>query len=346
MKAIAALLNAEGVTMRGQPWRVQKICNVLSDITYRGEYCYNMRDSRRNILRPESEWVRCEVEPIVDEATFDQARRKREAQDPKKLAPQGKSVKNATSSILLAGLIKCGVCGCAMTLATGKGGRYRYYKCSHKSKRPAESCRTPNLPMDQMDQMILTRLIDQVLTPERVVSLLKAHLRRQESLKSETDVALDRLGKALRAKEAGLENLYRAIEQGVIALDGMLQARVNQLKDEREKLLTEMALLKRDKPSFRKVSPNQVAYAVRRLKEMLLDSASGRGKAWLNALVEEIRVEPKDITVRGSAAALEQVVSELKPGTPTEVPGFVMDWRARRDSNARPLASEANTLSI
>ena len=46
---------------------------------------------------------------------------------------------------MLAGIAKCGhpECGHALTIATGKGGRYRYYRCSRRLRRTglcAPSC--------------------------------------------------------------------------------------------------------------------------------------------------------------------------------------------------------------
>ena len=138
----------------------------------------------------------------------------------------------------------------------------------------------------------------------------------------------------LMAADDGLDNLYGAIEKGVIALDSNLQSRVNQLKDRREKVLSEMALVKRGKPGFRKVSPKQVAYATERMRQMLLDPQQGYGKQLLHLLVDEIRVDTQSATLRGSTAALENAVAEMKMGTPVGVPRFVSDWRARRDSNS------------
>ena len=123
------------------------------------------------------------------------------------------------------------------------------------------------------------------------------------------------------------------------AVDSSLQSRVNQHRDTREKILTDIALLKRDKPSFLKVSPKQVTYATQRMKEILLDPESGYGKQLLNLLVDEIRVERKQATIQGSYAALDITVDEMKKGTPIGVPRFVHDWCARSDSNARPLGS-------
>jgi len=55
MKAIATHLSFAGMLMRGRPWRIQKLHDLLCDPTYRCEYRYNMRDSRTGLLRPKCE---------------------------------------------------------------------------------------------------------------------------------------------------------------------------------------------------------------------------------------------------------------------------------------------------
>lgn len=333
MKAIATHLNTEGLLMRGAPWRLQKIQDVLSDPTYRGEYCYNMRDSRKKIMRPESEWVRCAVDPIVDEATFDAARRKRDAQNPRKAGPDTPPPRTRTSPALLAGRLRCAACEAAMTLTTGKGGRYKYYKCHHKLSLSPQVCDTPNLPMERLDGLVLGHLLEKVLTPERVMVMIKDWRKYREKTAEGTDRQAQELAKALKAADDALNNLYGAIEKGVITLDSLLQSRIAQLKDVREKVLTDLALLKRDTPSFRKISPTQVAYACRRMKELLLDRESGYGKQLLGLLLDEVRVEGRQATLKGSYAALDHLTSEMKMGSPVGVPRFVLDWRARQDSN-------------
>lgn len=77
-----------------------------------------------------------------------------------------------------------------------------------------------------------------------------------------------------------------------------------------------MALVKVEKPSPRKLSPKQVAYACQRMREMLLDSGAGYGKQLLGLLVTEIRVKPGTVTMTGSTAVLNNAVSEMKLGTP------------------------------
>ena len=226
-----------------------------------------------------------------------------------------------------------------MTLATGKSGKYRYYRCCNKMAISAKSCPTPNLPMDRMDALILERLVDRILTPERVMTLLKEWLSNQAKMKGRLDEDSARLERSILSSEDGLNNLYRGIEQGVLALDSTLQARVNQLKDTREKLLGELALIKRDQPSPRKLSSKQVEYACQRMREMLLDRTQGYGKQLLHLLVSEIRVQPGEAVITGSTEVLNKAVLEMKKGTSVEVPSLMRAWRARSDSNARPLGS-------
>ena len=131
-----------------------------------------------------------------------------------------------------------------------------------------------------------------------------------------------------------------------MSLDSTLQTRINALRDKREKLLQELAQVQRARPAPRKLSPKQVDFACQRMKEMLLDRESGWGKQLLGVLVTDIRVETGSAEVSGSSAALEHLVSEIKMGTPPEVPSSVPDWRARLGSNQQPLPSEGSTLSI
>ena len=136
-----------------------------------------------------------------------------------------------------------------------------------------------------------------------------------------------------------MSNLYRAIEKRIVALDSSLQARVNHLRDQREKILAEMALVKRDEPSPRKVSSRQVACACERLRALLPDPERGYGKQLLAHLVSEIHVGTETVTLTGSTAALNEAITEMKKGTSAEVPSFISNWRARSDSNARPSGS-------
>ena len=150
----------------------------------------------------------------------------------------------------------------------------------------------------------------------------------------------------MQAADDGLNNLYQVIEQGAISLDSTLQGRINALRDKREKVLQELAQTQQERPSPQKLSPKQIEFACERLRDMLLDRDTGWGRQLLTALVTDIQVDPLTAKVRGSTAVLDELVTGMKTGTPSEVPSSVPDWRARLGSNQQPLPSEGSTLSI
>jgi len=326
LKAIAGRLNQSGTLMRGKPWLVQKVNAVLADTTYRGEYCFNMRNSRTGQVRPESEWIRTRIPAIVDDETFEAVRRVRESRDPNK--QRGKA-QHATSVTLLAGLIKCDHCNTSMTQASGKSGRYRYYKCSHKVSLSANACDTPNLPVKDTDELILNHLIGKVLTPERVTVILRAWLAEQGRRAVAANDAMEHLQKALKAADDGLNNLYGAIEKGIVTLDSTFQARVNRVKDERERILAQMTEARRETPSALHVAPTQVAFACDRMRAMLMDREKGYGKQLLRLLVKEIQVKASGIKITGRTGDLEGVIEELNAGGGLKVPTLAVPGAPR-----------------
>ena len=62
-------------------------------------------------------------------------------------------------------------------------------------------------------------------------------------------------------------------------------------------------------------------------------------------LVDEIKLDGNDLLVCGSHRRLADAIGFMEKRKLSEVPSFVNDWRARRESNPRPSASETDTLS-
>jgi hypothetical protein len=69
------------------------------------------------------------------------------------------------------------------------------------------------------------------------------------------------------------------------------------------------------------------------IREKLLAANSPLAKSYLNILVDEIVVEDKTATIKGSYAALAETMQKIKMGNLNQVPTFIPDWRARRDKN-------------
>ena len=54
MKGVATHLNRLGISMRGRPWRSQKVNEILSDTAYIGYFHFNQRDSKTLRMKPET----------------------------------------------------------------------------------------------------------------------------------------------------------------------------------------------------------------------------------------------------------------------------------------------------
>lgn len=120
VKEIAEFLNNRNISLRGQPWTKSRIHEVLANSVYIGEYYFNKRDQKTKRMKPESEWVRLTVEPIIEAERFEGARCRCAGRAPSKIPPRV-----VGSPTLLTGLLKCAHCGAGMTLATGKGDELR-----------------------------------------------------------------------------------------------------------------------------------------------------------------------------------------------------------------------------
>jgi site-specific DNA recombinase len=331
-KEIAKHLTDKGLLMRGKAWGIQKTHKILSDTLYMGDYYFNVVDSKNKLKRPPSEWVKTNIPVIIDAAEFERVRAKRELRTPAKTPPRITS-----SPTLLTGLIKCGECGGSLTIATGKSGRYKYYKCTTRQNRGNHACTSCNHPMEATDQQVLNKLADQVFTPERVQSMMVALRQRLKSSKDNQQQRVNELNRQLKQIEERQHRLLDAIESGVVDLDETVQRRAQQLKSAREALLIEQAGVRRAHSlPVDQLKASQVEAFAKTLKAKLLAKDSALSKSYLNLLVDEIVVNGKTAVIKGSYGALAHAVAidNKKVGHLKQVPTSISDWCARRDSNS------------
>jgi len=326
VKEIAKHLNERGDRMRGGLWGTHKVHKVLSDTTYMGECRYNVIDSRAGKKRPPSEWIAVPVEPIVDAKTFERVRQRREGRRPSAVPPR-----RLTSPVLLSGLLKCGHCGAGMTLATGKSGRYRYYKCTTRVSKGNSHCSSRNLPMEHLDGLVLRELSERVLTPERLLLIL-AEARKALRARGAADrKTLAGLQKQLNQADQRLNRLYNAVESGVLDLDETLQRRVQAAKAAREAVLIEMAGIKhRETLPSTQILPSHVERFSAVFRKKLADRSSTFAKEYLRAVVDEVVIRDRTATISGSHARLLTAMAEKKRKA-DQVPSFMQDWRAVGD---------------
>ncbi len=279
-----------------------------------------------------SEWVQLEVEPIIEAEVFADVRSRCAARAPAKIPP-----KVVGSKTLLTGLLKCGGCGAGMTLASGKGGRYRYYKCNTQISKGGNLCNSKAIAMLKLDGIVLEALADKVFTPERVKTMLSELKERQKVSMLDHENQLRPLQKEFASIEQETIRLYEAVGKGFLPMDDSLNRHSHRLQARRQEILTAIAGYKRQKQMpLDLLKAKHINAFTTALRNKLLDRDSSFGKEYLRLLVSEIRIEGKEAKITGSYAALASAVAEKNLGTLGRVPRFEPNWLPDLDSNQGP----------
>ena len=332
IKGLAYYLNEKGITRRGKKWSKSHISDVLQNPIYVGEYYFNKIESKTRQIKPESEWIKVSVDPIIDLETYHQAQNLKTQRSPSIMPPRV-----VNSPTLLTGILKCGYCGASMTLATGKSGRYRYYKCTSRINQGKAECKSPNIRMETMDSLILKTVSERIFSPERIQIMLTELTSRLCGNLKLTEDQLKKLTQSLKDLDTKINRLYEAVENGYLPIDSTLQERAQEHKARRDEILIEIARLKQKKEMpLSKLSPEKIMAFCTALKERFLDKATNFGKAYLRLLIDEIHYKGQEIVIRGSYHALTKAISRTKPGPFKGVPGFGIGWLPSTDSNRGP----------
>ena len=196
--------------------------------------------------------------------------------------------------------------------------------------------------METLDTLVLEQLAAKVFAPERLQEMMSELRQRIKSSKDGQQERINELNRQIKKIEKRQENLLNAIEDGTIERDETTQRRAQQHKAAREALFIELAGVRRDTslPAVEYFKASQVDTFGKVLRLKLLARNSPLAKSYLSILVDEIVVQDKTATIKGSYAALAKTMQTIKKGSlNNQVPSFIPDWCARSDSNARPLGS-------
>ena len=329
-KLIATELNRLGYTHRGTTWTRGRVHEVLSNSTYVGDFYFNRVCNKTGEKKPEAEWIHMSVPAIIDRNTFETVQQRKASRSADVVNPA-----IVGSKTLLTGIAKCGLCGAGMTLVTGKGGKYRYYKCATRTCKGNHLCENPAMPMDKLDDAILGLLAEQVFTPERVMAMLTELRGEIEACQNKEKNEIAGLQKEMEELDKATARLYEAVEKGLFPLDQTLRVRSEKLQAQREEVVSKMNRFSRRR-ALPEIQAGQVSNFCKALREKLLDRSSGFGKAYLNCLVNEVRVTGGEVLVTGSKEKLAMAVADTKKGTSIEVPKSVLGWLPDLGSNQGP----------
>lgn len=335
VKAIVNHLNKNRImTRNGGRWGIGQLHRVLTRRTYAGEHQFNMR-SKRKELKPKEEIVSVQVPPLIDLETFEAIQQRLQARNPKVTPPRVVGSPN-----LLTGICYCGKCGGAMTLRTGKNGRYRYYACSIKARQGETGCKGRAIPMDKLDRMVVTHLEERVLDPERIEVVLASLLdRRQEGVERRSQHIGELRQRAAEADHR-LNRLYDAIEAGSLdPAESALSERIAGLTAIRDQARADAVRIEAmlQSSSHHALTGAAVRELAAEARTRLRFGEGGYRRDYVRAFAQRVEVADDAVYIKGTKSTLLKTLVAAKGGKSAGigVPGFVPKWRRGWDSNPR-----------
>jgi site-specific DNA recombinase len=235
-----------------------------------------------------------------------------------------------------------------MTLRTGtsRSGRvHRYYTCSTCARAGKTACMGRSIRMDRLDTLVTNQLVDRLLTPERLPSLLEGLAARRAARSTEVNTRIQELEARAAEADERLRRLYTLVETGHAEMDELLKARISALQADRETIWAAVRRARGTRSPQVVMDQARLEAFSRLIRERLTTGEIPFRKAYLGAIIDRVEVDDNVIRIVGQRDVLERAIvgneKQLVPG----VRSFVRKWRTRQDSNLRPLDSESNTLS-
>ena len=312
--AIARLLNAQGIATktdyrspRGdgvkKGWLATHLERILTSSMYRGEHYYNTSAKNggskgpKRVPRPEKEWILIHCPPIIDEQTWNAARRRaRRNKKRSELCPSGK---DKVSEYLLSGLMRCH-CGMKMhgTSNTKRRMRgkvvHRYLHCANQNRFPDKyDCRQPRrILAEPVERAVLDALVDAFRDPSCVMRLVDAHTKLQQQ-------SLATRGGMIAENRAKLEEAERQRNRVArLHIDGSISeahakrelAIINKDAEVWQEELTRLEEAARQRKAGEEIE--KAAWAIASdIREDMAEATVQEKKALIRALVERVWID-------------------------------------------------------
>jgi len=216
-----------------QRWGATGVRDILKNEIYIGQVVYGrtrneMRKGiKRKVAVPEAEWVRIERPElrIVPQPLWDAAQARKAAtfatyrQTPDGRL-SGKPERSALASqYLLAGMLRCGVCGGKLISLKQRGRKtgqfYLYYVCWRSQSRGATVCPSRRMvPMERLHDMVVTIFQEDILIPPRLEQVIRDLARGHEHGPARAAEVRRALEANLRRVEGRIANLTEAVAAG------------------------------------------------------------------------------------------------------------------------------------
>ena len=305
---IARELNEERVPTRGRlkgGWTLSTVARILKNEKYVGRYRWNpsttvkdpLSGKMRKLERPESEWLvqeRPDMRIVSDEDWAAAQARWREIEGvfPAKRGKRGfegqrKSYVESHPTHLLSGALKCGACGGAIALVSGKGSGY--YGCLNGSRRSCEN--RVLIARKRLEEKFLGALNQDVLKPDVLALVYErtaAKVKEQFAHVPE-ELRLKRI--ELNRAETRVHNFVEFVASG--RATGALADALAQAEEQVKTLTADIASMETASEQVFTPPPKAwIADRIRKLNELLGERTEGSALA-LRRLTGPVTLTPQ-----------------------------------------------------
>ena len=295
-RKIVERLNAEGVATktdhvrsadgRKKGWWKGQIGRMLTNSRYRGEsyFAKTRLTNGKKTPVPIDEWVPIDTPAIVSEEEWKAVQAKA-----KRNKGESRRPKDAVSTYVLSGLIRCEPCGYPMhgyTQRKMRGGtkkEWRYYTCYGQHKYNFECRSSYRVNADRIERAVLGSIVEAYSDPEKLLGAVSAYNTELEAVEE------DREGLTVRLRR----NLDRATEQRERVVTRWADAglRDSDLKRQLERIERDVAgweeeLRRLDEASERRAEIDEIEKTARSIAERIAPT------------VEELTLEEKKTLLR------------------------------------------------
>ena len=313
-KGIAVEMNRRGVLYRGRAWSKDDALRVLDEEAPTGTYYWGKWDTSEGKLRDRSEWIPIEVEGFVDRDLFDRVQALRHEREPK--VTPGKTV---SSPLLLAGLLRCGLCG-------GRFGKessgkkfagthpHAYYNCSAFLRLRKGTCAGKRTRVQVLDRIVLDHIADQLFTTERCRELASAVLNAAGDVRRKTDDRRVQLRNQIDQLDRSIARWHAVFESGTQDLD-VVAPRLRELRQERESLAAIVSGLKPlAEPPKHVLSERTIERFQAKVRDVFISADTSMTKTYLRFLVDRIVVHEDRIEIVGKDTNAVAMMADLDDG--------------------------------
>ena len=347
---IAKELNEERVPTKVRlkgGWNVSTVSRILKDEKYIGRFVWNrtttvkdpLSGKMKQVDRPKEEWVtqeRPDIRIISDEDWRAAQARWREIDGvfPSKKGKKGfqgtrKSYVDSHPTHLLSGALKCGACGGAIALVSGKGGGY--YGCLNASRRSCEN--KVLISRKRLEDKFVAALNEAVLKPEvlAIVYERTAKKIKEQFAHVPEELRLKRI--ELNRAETRVHNFVEFVASG--RATGALADALAQAEEQVKTLTADVTSMESAKEHVFTPPPKAwIADRVRKLNDLLVQRTEQSALA-LRRLTGPVTLTPEKpevgrpyFRVRCKFDSLNLLVAEDGSNS--------LRWWRRRESNPGP----------